>query len=127
MISIDKWKWRGQPGHFCAANHCQFRLCTDVGYYRISSVGSMYVKELGPELQKVSYNHHYEIMVFELDGNGIIADLKEIECQGLLLSDNPLQEEEEDCESKVEAIHISLCHKYSNFGKNFNPIFQPIL
>lgn len=38
-MSESDWKWFGYPGHFCAAQSCMFRMCTQVGDYLISTVG----------------------------------------------------------------------------------------
>jgi hypothetical protein len=39
MIAKDQWEWFGYPGHLIVAPWCQFRLCTKVGDYLISTVG----------------------------------------------------------------------------------------
>jgi len=39
MIQKSEWEWFGYPGHFICAVDCQFRLCTKVGDYLISTVG----------------------------------------------------------------------------------------
>lgn len=42
MITHDKWKWFGTPGHFICARDCRFHLCTQVGKYLISTVGELW-------------------------------------------------------------------------------------
>lgn len=38
-IPQERWKWFGYPGHFIGSSSCQFRMCTQVGGYLISTVG----------------------------------------------------------------------------------------
>lgn len=70
MIPRHEWKYRGLPGHFIASHHCLFRLCTDIGKYRISTVGAYYPPDSSDQMLTVGCDRHYETMVFELDEDG---------------------------------------------------------
>ena len=71
----EDWIWSGAPGHFCGASECRFHLTTDVGYYRVSTVGewlpgdSLIWEEFGGEL-----GSWYETMVFPLSEAACVED-----------------------------------------------------
>lgn len=59
----------GCPGHFIAARNCAWRRHTQVGNYRVSSVGD-YFTERGGERQTLgaSEDSFFETMVFKTTG-----------------------------------------------------------
>ena len=59
----------GCAGHFICAARCCFRRHTQVGRYRISTVGDLYYKEDGPrETLGAGEDSFFETMVFETTG-----------------------------------------------------------
>lgn len=38
-IPESEWRWRGMPGHLIVADQCCFHMVTEVGDYKISSIG----------------------------------------------------------------------------------------
>jgi hypothetical protein len=75
-------EWRGEPGHFCAADACVFHLHTHVnGKWCVSTVGEWYPRgtprqaNRGPET--IGSDRLYETMVFRVVGKDI--DLSELE------------------------------------------------
>ena len=63
-ISPSEWKWFGFPGHFISARNCRFRLCTQVGGYLVSTVGSYWPTIGEGEEQEIGCGRKYETMVF---------------------------------------------------------------
>ena len=59
----------GCPGHFICAKDCRWRRHTQVGSYRISTVGDLYVKdEKERQTLGASPDSFFETMVFETEG-----------------------------------------------------------
>ena len=115
-MAWTEWRWLGFAGHFICADSCLFRLCTDVGDYRISSVGAMRsnrkVREIvgakDGEFEDVGPDRKYESFVFRL-GDGIcscgcgereIANFSEIDS----LAANDAKTAREN--------HMTLCRQY---------------
>lgn len=109
MIDLIDWKWRGLPGHFCSADKCKFRLCTDIGKYRISTVGAMYINGI---LKDIGLENHYETMVFKLNKEGQIEEYIEIDGDKLYLGGKRKQSDE-SWDKKAEQMHITFCLKYA--------------
>ena len=58
----------GCPGHFCGARNCQWRRHTQVGHYRVSSVGNYYPDGRGNAKRTplgCDLTDFFETMVFE--------------------------------------------------------------
>jgi hypothetical protein len=110
MIPRSKWKYKGLPGHFCAVGRCRFRLCTDIGEYRISTVGAMYDNDSSKEMSEIGLDRHYETYVFKLDNTGNILDFSEIDGDGIKKKkkDDPYE-----CDKKAEIMHNEFCLKYA--------------
>ena len=108
MIKRKHWKWRGMAGHFCASDKCLFSLCTDIGEYRISTVGAYYVNG---ELEKVGARRHYETFVFRLNSYGYIEDWEEIDSDSLYVRDKAWIR---TYDKKAEAMHLKMCEKIAN-------------
>lgn len=108
MIQERKWRWRGLPGHFCCASSCRFRLCTDIGGYRISTVGAMYFKD-GNEMEEIGMNRHYETMVFKIGLNDrIIPSELDTDYIEKKKRDDPYQ-----CDRDAEEMHLKMCYKWA--------------
>lgn len=71
MSEPSEWEWFGRPGHFCAADKCQFHLHTHVRGYCVSTVGD-YRPWLDEPPDEIGYGRLYETMVFRLQGDGDI-------------------------------------------------------
>lgn len=104
-IPIQKWVWKGLPGHFIGASDCIFRLCTIVGNYKVSTVGGYYPSG-SKVMQKTNFNHHYETYVF-IDGQSMI----EIDSEGITLGKD---EDPYNADKRAEKMHVDICHKYAN-------------
>jgi hypothetical protein len=57
----------GCPGHFIAASSCRWRRHTQVGNYRVSSIGDYFPKGLGTERETIGAGDDafFETMVFK--------------------------------------------------------------
>jgi hypothetical protein len=108
MVKREDWQWHGIPGHFCASGRCLFRLCTDVGNYRISTVGAMY--DENQKLMEIGLNRHYETMVF-LIKNGEVTDWSEIDFDRVYCGKVKVSNKEFD--ELASKMHIKMCEKYS--------------
>ena len=117
MIPRQYWKWKGLPGHFICANDCVFRLHTQIGKYKISTVGAMYKDER--ELIEIGLSRHYETMVFEINGDGLEIDMKgiEVDKKTISLLKRNISRFREAMENiydvKAEQMHIEMCEKYA--------------
>ena len=107
MIPKDKWKHQGLPGHFCGANLCAFRLCTDIGKYRISTVGEFTSSRNG-EMLPLGLDHHYETMVFEINRRGEVKTWMEVDAVVLKLG-----EDIEVTRKLAKRMHDKMCMKYA--------------
>lgn len=56
----------GCAGHFICARDCNWRRHTQIGDYRVSSVGDLYYRSEPNKRQKVGATGYFETMVFEL-------------------------------------------------------------
>ena len=110
MIKRSHWKWRGAAGHFCAASSCSFRLCTEIGAVRISTVGAYYPPISSPpdQMVMVNANGHYETMVFRLSPQGEVEDWESLDTVTLLHKGDPY-----DSDKKAEAQHEAMCLKWA--------------
>jgi len=66
-VTPAEWQWYGLPGHFVGARYCRFHLCTGVGGFLVSTVGSYRPNGAGVDIQ-VGADRMYETMVFRIDG-----------------------------------------------------------
>ena len=104
------YRWRGLSGHFIGAHKCIFRLCTDVGDYRISTIGAYYIDN---KMNEIGLGRHYETFVFEIKDNLNDRDeliiLLEIDSEGINVNDfkSPFEADE-----AAEKMHIDMCLKY---------------
>ena len=100
-----KWIWHGSAGHFICSDQCRRHLCTDVGDYRISSVGDLYIDG---KRETVGATGYYETLIFRLDnkicgcgcGQRTITEWTELD--GLRSDDL----------AEAERTHMDFCHKY---------------
>lgn len=116
MIPRSKWKYRGVPGHFCAADNCVFRLCTDIGRYRISTVGAYYLKqEPGARMTELGEERHYETMVFRIFGSNVdwrnALEMEPLRFQQGEKEDYYAAAERHD--AMAETMHDAMCVKWA--------------
>jgi hypothetical protein len=52
----EKWVWMGHAGHFILGDRCQFRLCTYVGRYIVSTVGELWNPRASREIHANVYD-----------------------------------------------------------------------
>lgn len=78
--------WDGYAGHFICSDRCLFRLCTQVGKYRVSTVGDLYInpEDEKPETVAGLKNAYFETMVFLAEdrqecGCHAVSDYAELE------------------------------------------------
>lgn len=109
-IPVEKWKWRGIPGHLCVANRCCFHMVTDIGKYKISTVGAYYPNENDKDMKEIGVDRHYETFVFPIDKDGDITDLGELDT--LSVKRNPGQDPYET-DLQAEANHMKMCKKWA--------------
>ena len=93
-VPVEAWEWFGLPGHFIAASHCRFHLCTLIGEHLVSTVGEYLpdsaVREISAKsrgitlegrgdareadfldklgYEDIGYGRKYETMVFRTTG-----------------------------------------------------------
>jgi hypothetical protein len=95
------WKWRGMSGHFICASECCFHMTTDIGGYRISTIGCYHPAGHGEGLiREVGAGRFYETMVFEIGADDRIVPL-ELECEGY------------NDEAAAEVGHLMMCYKWT--------------
>ena len=104
------WKWRCVVGHFILSNRCRFRLCTDIGNKRISTVGACYRYDHSKKMEIIGPYRHYETMVFKLREDGEIGDYNEIDIDGIELFKN---ESPYNADKRAEKMHMWMCYKWS--------------
>lgn len=113
MIERDKWKYHGLPGHFICADRCIFRLHTDVGKYKISTLGAMYDRGkdgfLSPPMLEIGCQRHYETMVFDMSN-----PLAELECLGIRFNEDG---DPAHYDLLAEKMHDDMCLKYAKIQK----------
>lgn len=108
MIPREKWKYKGFPGHFNLVHKCKFRLCTDVGSVRISTVGAYY--EPGDDvMQEIGSGRHYESYVFKIE-DGEVTSLVELDSDSIthVNGDDPYE-----TDKRAEAMHDRMCVKWA--------------
>ena len=66
MISMNEWRWCGMPGHLIVASYCRFHLTTQVGSFRVSTVGAYYPDGDRAPMQTIGAGDDafYETLVF---------------------------------------------------------------
>lgn len=113
MIPIEHWKWRGLKGHFILSEKCRFGLCTDIGKYRISTVGALYYEE-DRHMREMGSNRHYETFVFVLSDKEKVESFCEIDSAGLFF--NKDQDDPYKKDAEAEEMHMRMCEKYAVIG-----------
>ena len=105
-VSRDRWQWFGTPGHFIAADHCQFRMHTRIGDYRISTVGDYHPGGIDNERQNLGFGRTHETFVFRVSGPGEgKMDPIEIMTESYTVSDDP------DGALVVAEGHVAMCER----------------
>lgn len=66
----DKWVWMPHAGHFILGHKCQFRLCTYVGKYIVSTVGELPDSDNTEKMRTIGFDRLYETMVFKSKKSG---------------------------------------------------------
>lgn len=113
MIPVEEWKYRGLKGHFINAERCRFGLCTDIGSYRISTVGAYYPTDSTPHMDMIGWQRYYETYVFNLI-NGKISSHQEIDSESIGFDKD--KENPYDKDKEAEAMHERMCLKYAEIG-----------
>lgn len=106
-IPIEQWKWFGLSGHLCVSNHCRFSMHTQIGIYKISTVGAYYRTPDARMMTEIGYDRHYETFIFIGD------DLSEIDSSGISLK-NDAKNDPYKADELAEAMHMKFCKKYAN-------------
>jgi len=116
-IPKDQWKWLGYPGHLIVAQWCQFRLCTQVGPYLISTVGDYCPPLRGEETQPrrtigAGEDSFFETYVFKA---GKLCDVKDCGCGMPALADgNEIDGERTATAGAATEAHMRYCLKYAS-------------
>lgn len=104
---METWKWHGLAGHFCMAHKCHFRLHTQVGPYKISTVGALYPDKSCKRMEEIGLARDYETYVFTEEHG-----YSEIDSDGISLArdagDDPYKADE-----LAEEMHMKMCLKYA--------------
>lgn len=95
--------WHGTAGHFIGSARCCFRLHTEVGGYRISSVGCFhYASDVtGDPVREIGSGRLYETMVFRNGPDGEVGEWCELDSD--VYND----------EASAEAGHLAMVEKYA--------------
>ena len=114
-IPQDEWKWHGEAGHFIASSACRFHLTTEIGKWRISTVGDYHPGDCD-EMQPIGSSGFYETMVFELTGEPCNCD--DLDCDmGVVGSWAEEDGSRYDTYAEAAKGHMEFCHMYSRvFG-----------
>ena len=107
-IVESDWKWYGFPGHFICTYMCDFRLCTQVGDYLISTVGGMHNE--GEDWKDVGLGRKFETMVFKV---GEMCRAEGCNCGKPEIDGSELDMLGCNTPGEAQANHIKLCQKYS--------------
>lgn len=110
-IPESEWVWYGFAGHFISASRCRFHLATEVGNFRVSTIGG-YASPTNPkEFSEVGLDRKYETMVFRIaDGTAVCncgCRMKELESYSEL---EMLPANDPDTARKN---HMEACLKYA--------------
>ena len=114
MIQMRDWKWYGWAGHLCVGHDCRFHLHTEVGNYRISTVGEYFspLNKTGKmETLGGGEKDFYETMVFKL------SQSRTCDCGcGAREVDNwsELDSMRYANAKDAQAGHLKICHKFAN-------------
>ena len=110
-IPEKEWRWHGHAGHNIIGPECRFVMHTEIGTYRISTVGDYYCRN---ERREVGFNRYYETYVSKTNGiAGSCCD--DPDCTWTKVADW--------CEidgigantfSEAEANHMAACDKYAS-------------
>jgi hypothetical protein len=104
----------GFAGHLIVADSCRYHLTTDIGDYRISTVGAYVRPDKPEEFSDIGYKRKYETLVFRLGdqvcgcgcGRREVADWCEIDANGYNDPKAATDGHEEMCQ-RYEAIQQS--------------------
>ena len=112
-ISEKKWKWFGYPGHFIASSSCQFRMCTQVGAYLISTVGDYRpYEDRGRKTIGGGADSFFETYVFKA---GKVCDDEGCGCGMPALGDpSEIDGERTATAGEATAKHYEFCRKYAS-------------
>lgn len=111
MIDPKDWKWFGTIGHFICGQSCIFRMHTNVGKFKISTVGAMYEKG---KLIDIGHNRTYETFVFELDDKGKVLSFVEIDAKGIYVEDKDKSPDDMNrIDRLAEKMHMDMCYRYA--------------
>jgi hypothetical protein len=99
----------GCPGHFVLADKCRWRRHTQVGRYRISTVGD-YRREPGAPRDTVNSSHYFETMVFETTDEEE-EDSEECGCRRLT-SLTPLETDRYRTAGEAQRGHEAMVKRY---------------
>lgn len=109
MIPRNKWRWHGDAGHFIAANSCRFYMHTDVGGFKISTVGD-YHPGNQKERESIGIGRLFETFVFRTAEtctcesgctHRLVSDWDEIDSLGA------------NTHAEAERNHLAMCLKYA--------------
>ena len=116
MIPRSEWEWFGYPGHLIIARWCQFRLCTKVGAYLISTVGDWHSPIRGEQVSErkpigAGDDSFFETYVFTAG-----ARCTEPDCgcmQPSLASGSEIDGVRTATAGEAQRAHLEFCEKYA--------------
>lgn len=104
---IETWKWKGIAGHLIIANRCRFHLHTQIGPYKISTIGAYYQTGMSEKMTEIGAGRDYETYVFTGEDNW-----SEIDANGISL-DRDADSDPYKADELAEDMHMKMCMKYA--------------
>lgn len=65
-MAVADWKWGGFAGHLIVARYCRYHLVTDVGDFRVSTVGAYEQPGAEGKWTDIGHMRKFETMVFHI-------------------------------------------------------------
>lgn len=113
MVDKKHWIWLGTAGHFIGSRHCQFRLNTHIGNFRVSTVGE-YLDSNGEKMRLgAGEDPFYETMVFKLGDKKCSCGCGRRDPDSL----TEIDRERGATLSEAQEMHMRMCEKYAK-GEN---------
>ena len=105
-MTSSEWVWHGAAGHNSESDKCKFHLCTDIGQYRISTVGRYHPEGVGRSSpMKATANgcpYGYTTYVFKIGASPWEEHL-----------DSDKVELDGATDEKAERMHMQMCEKWA--------------
>ena len=109
------WVWSGNAGHLIVSRDCLFHLSTDVGHYRVSTVGE-YLPGGSSDFAEVGCGRKYETMVFPLGDAHCVAP--DCDCGEREVAEwGELDFDGYNLRGEAQRGHLAMCQKWARKPK----------